>query len=227
MKIVNNGLVLNPSTFQENRPLNNRGEYYLMVNAIYARVSDDKLKDDGERRQDVNRQIERLRAYAGQDALIFIDDGISAFKEDFNARESFMKMLREIKANRVHKVYVETLDRISRRVADGLPLLETISKNNCTVISIAEGEIDVTSSPGWLRTGIFLLMAEWSSRDKSDKVKSAMERMRNDKRRICQSCGVVHLGRHPLNCSCSKCKRKGGVSKSLQKTEETKEAVKG
>ena len=185
-----------------------------MVNAIYARVSDDKLKEDGQRRQDVTRQVERLRVYAGADTLVFIDDGLSAFKEDYNARPEFLRMMREIRANRVHKVYVESLDRISRRVADGLPLLEEISKHTCTVVSIAEGEIDVTSSPGWLRTGIFLLMAEWSSRDKSDKVKSAMERMRNDDRRKCHSCGIVHMGRHPATCKCPRCRKKGGVPKS-------------
>lgn len=196
-----------------------------MTNAIYARVSDDKLKEDGQRRQDVNRQIERLRTWAGNDALVFTDDAVSAFKEDYNARPEFLRLMREIRANRVRKVYVESLDRVSRRVADGLPLLEEISRNNCTVVSIAEGEIDVTSSPGWLRTGIFLLMAEWSSRDKSDKVRSAMERMRNDKRRICGSCGVVHMGRHPAACQCSKCKRKGGVAKSLQAPEEDAGAI--
>lgn len=181
--------------------------------AIYARVSDDKLKQDGERRQDIERQLERCRAYAENDpdregaVLVFKDDSTSAFKEDYNARPDFLRMLREIKANRVHKVYVETLDRISRRVAEGLPLLERqFSAYNATVISIAEGEIDVTSSPGWLRTGIFFLMAEWSSRDKSDKVKSAMERLRNDKRKTCRSCGVVHLGRHPKACRCPMCR---------------------
>lgn len=197
-----------------------------MVNAIYARVSDDKLKEDGQRRQDVNRQIERLSEYAGAEAIVFQDDAVSAFKEDYNARPNFLRLMREIRANRVHKVYVESLDRISRRVADGLPLLEEISQRNCTVVSIAEGEIDVTSSPGWLRTGIFLLMAEWSSRDKSDKVKSAMERMRNDKRRICGSCGVVHMGRHPDSCGCTMCVRKGGVAKSKQRTEQKLKAIK-
>lgn len=174
--------------------------------AIYARVSDDKLKEDGERRQDVQRQVDRLKPYAGPGALVFVDDAKSAFKEDYNSRPEFLRLIREIRRNHVHKVFVESLDRFSRRVAEGLPLLEEVSRHNCTVVSIAEGEIDVTSSPGWLRTGIFLLMAEWSSRDKSEKVKSAMERRRRDKRKICKSCGIVHLGRHPKTCKCLRCR---------------------
>lgn len=180
-----------------------------MKNAIYARVSDNKLKTDGERRQDIQRQIYRLKTMAGNDAMVFQDDNISAFKEDYNSRPQFLRMLREIRGNHIKKVYVESLDRISRRVAEGLPLLEEIAGHSCTVISIAEGEIDTTSSPGWLRTGIFLLMAEWASRDKSDKVKSALERRRNDKRKICKSCGVIHMGRHPDTCRCLICRKKG------------------
>lgn len=181
-----------------------------MISAIYARVSDDKLKEDGMRRQDVNRQVERLRPFAGIDALVFIDDGVSAFKEDWNSRPEFCRMLREIRANRIHRVYVESLDRWSRRVTDGLTTLKEVAGYNCIVISIAEGELDITSSQGWLKTGIFLLMAEWASRDKSEKVRHAMERRRLDMRKVCRSCGVVHLGRHPFTCGCRVCLQKKG-----------------
>ena len=180
------------------------------MKAVYARVSDIKLKEDGERRQDIQRQIDRLMPITGKDGVVvYQDDGLSAFKEDYNSRPAFLHMLRAIRANQIDKVYVESLDRISRRVSEGLPLLEEIASHNCTLISIAEGEIDVTSSPGWLKTGIFLLMAEWASRDKSDKVKSALERRRKDKRKICKSCGVIHMGRHPDTCQCLKCRKKG------------------
>jgi len=182
---------------------------YEMKAAIYARVSDIKLKEDGQRRQDIDRQVSRLMTIIpDKEIMLFKDDGLSAFKEDYNSRPEFLRMLREIRGNHVNRVYVESLDRISRRVAEGLPLLEEIASHNCTVISISEGEIDTTSSPGWLRTGIFLLMAEWASRDKSDKVKSGLERRRNDKRKVCRSCGVVHMGRHPITCLCEKCRPK-------------------
>lgn len=184
-----------------------------MRSAIYARVSDEKLREDGLRVQDVERQVARLLTFQsamGEIPEVFADDGVSAFKEDFNSRPDFLRLLREIRANRVHKVYVESLDRISRRVVDGLQILQEIARHNCTVVSIAEGEIDITTSKGWLSSGIFLLMAEWSSRDKADKVRSGMDRARNDKRKICRSCGVVHLGRHPKACECLKCRRKKG-----------------
>jgi DNA invertase Pin-like site-specific DNA recombinase len=177
--------------------------------AMYCRVSDDKLKEDGLRRQDIMRQVDRLKPYAGDGAVVFSDDALSAFREDYNSRPEFCRLLREIRANRIQKVYVESLDRWSRRIIDGINTLKEVGEHGCSVVSIQEGEIDITSSQGWLKTGIFLLMAEWSSRDKSDKVKQAMERRRQDKRKVCHSCGVVHMGRHPLSCGCPKCRKKG------------------
>ena len=178
-----------------------------MKSAIYARVSDTKLKDDGERRQDVMRQVERLKQYAGQDAKVFMDDGISAFMEDYNSRPEFMKLLCEIRSNQIKQVWVESLDRWSRRIEDGLRTLKEVSDYNCTVTSIAEGEINITTSQGWFKAGVSLLLAEWSSRDKSDKVKSGMARAKA--KNFCHSCGVPHLGRHPLTCACQKCRKKG------------------
>lgn len=188
--------------------------------AIYARVSDDKMTEEGDRRQDIQRQIERLRPYAGQDALVFADDAKSAFKEDYNSRPDFVRLMQEIKGNRINRVYIESMDRWSRRVIDGLQTLTKAAEHNCTITSIMEGEFDVTESQGWMRSTFALMMAEWASRDKSEKIKNAMERRRNDQRRICLSCGVVHMGRHPTTCMCPKCRRKKGrVETSVAKSD--------
>lgn len=178
------------------------------MNAIYARVSDQKLKEDGQRRQDVMRQVDRLRTYAGADALVFSDDGVSAFKEDYNSRPAFLKLMNEIRANRVQQVWVESLDRWSRRIEDGLRTLKEVSAHNCTVSSIAEGEVNITTAPGWFKVGVALLLAEWASRDKSDKVRNGMARRMDKKENICAACGVVHMGRHPLTCGCERCQKK-------------------
>lgn len=186
----------------------------------YARVSDDKLNADGARDQDVHRQLDHLQPYldgfveseqaAGREWEIgepFIDDGISAFKEDYNSRPAFVRLLNEIRARRVQRVYVEGLDRWARLVVDGLTTLKEVHEAGCTVVSIAEGEIDFTSPQGWFRSLMALGFAEWASREKSWRVTQAMDRIRNDKRRICKSCGVIHLGRHPKTCRCLICRR--------------------
>lgn len=181
-----------------------------MAIAIYARVSDDKLKDDGDRRQDVDRQVDKLiKTFNLKNPSIFKDDGISAFKDDYNSRPAFCKLLREIRANRVTQVYVENLDRWSRRVDDGLKTLKEVSLKGCTITSSMEGEIDITTAQGWFRSCMGFMFAEWASRTQSEKVRSGMDRRLNDKSKICHTCMVVHLGRHPSSCGCPSCRKKG------------------
>jgi DNA invertase Pin-like site-specific DNA recombinase len=218
----------------------------MKIGAIYARVSDDKLTEEGARRQDIDRQVDSLKPIAqawirfenekavrdgkalewSEDIAIYKDDALSAYKEDWNSRPAFVKLLGEAEGNRVHRCWIESLDRWSRRVADGLLTMERASiKGNMTVVSTMEGEVGVTSSAGWFRCAFGFLMAEWSSRDKSEKTKSGMARRRADKRRTCLTCGVVHLGRHPLTCACPKCRRKGRVETSPTNQEPTRASL--
>lgn len=181
--------------------------------AIYARVSDDKLTTEGLRRQDIERQIDKLRKVCEVQGwsipLVFRDDALSAFKDDYNSRPAFMRLLSEIRARRVQRVLIEDLTRWSRRIEDGLKTMQEASLYGCTVTSGAEGDIDITLPEGWFRCAIGFLMAEWASRSTAYKVKSGMERRKNNKEKICLSCGIVHLGRHPLTCACKPCLKKG------------------
>jgi len=70
-----------------------------MKAAIYVRVSGTKKKLDGERRQDVNRQIEVIEKYLKRAGIkewkVYCDDGKSAFTEDINSRPAFKQLLNE------------------------------------------------------------------------------------------------------------------------------------
>ena len=184
--------------------------------AGYIRVSDQKLKTDGERRQDINRQKERItkfcEAMEWEDPIFFSDDGISAYKEDYNSRPEFCKMLREVRANRIKRVIVEDLTRWSRRIEDGLRTMREVS-NKATVTSMAEGEVDITLPEGWFKVAVAFLLAEWSSKSQSYKVQSGMQKRLDNPKAICESCGVVHLGRHPKTCRYNICLKKGGGRK--------------
>lgn len=172
--------------------------------AGYIRVSDQKLKTDGERRQDINRQREKIIKFCNSmdwgTPIFFCDDGISAFKEDYNSRPEFCRMLREVRANRIQRIIVEDLTRWSRRIEDGLKTMREVS-TKCTVTSMAEGEVDITLPDGWFKCALGFLMAEWSSKSTSYKVQSGMARRLEDPKAICQYCGKVHLGRLPKACS--------------------------
>ena len=196
----------------------------------YVRVSDQKLKTDGARRQDINRQIEKITKFCENmdwgTPEFYSDDGISAFKEDYNSRPQFCRMLREVRANRIQRIIVEDLTRWSRRIEDGLKTMREVSEK-CTVRSMAEGEVYTTTPEGWFKVAIAFLMAEWNSKCLSYKVSSGMQRRLEDPKAICKSCGVVHLGRHPKTCDCKQCKKRKGREKSKLKYEEKKKATLG
>ena len=174
-----------------------------MTIAGYIRVSDQKLKTDGARRQDIDRQKQKIIAHCKMmelgEPIFFSDDGISAFKDDYNSRPEFIKMLIEVKANRVKHIIVEDLTRWSRNIVDGLITLKEVTKK-AQVTSLSEGEIGVTIPEQWFKTAIGLLMAEWSSKIQSHKVSSGMKKRLSDPKAICKFCGKVHLGRVPNNC---------------------------
>lgn len=155
--------------------------------AIYARVSDDKKKQDGDRRQDVMRQVEylkpiilaRYKDLKEQDVEVYIDDGKSAFTEDWNNRQDFKRLINDCRRHYISEIWIEDMTRFSRRIDLGLPLLRELGTLGCHLISTKEGEIEVTSTRGWLNSALLLLFAEWDSRSKSEKVKSGMQKAKN------------------------------------------------
>lgn len=156
----------------------------------YARVSDNKKKTDGDRRQDVQRQVEMIYDYYERRGIskdqveMYIDDGKSAFTEDLNQRLEFKRLLLNIKQHHIKEFVVEDLQRFSRKLSMGLNWLTQISDHDCNVISLKEGEVEVTSSRGWMQSAMLLMFAEWDSRVKSDKVKSGMKRAKEKGKHI-------------------------------------------
>jgi len=172
--------------------------------AGYVRVSDQKLTDEGARRQDINRQKEKIKLYCKNnllpEPLFFCDDAISAFKDDYSSRPDFVRMLHEVKANRIKHIIVEDMTRWSRRIEDGLRTLREVTEK-AKVTSLAEGELGVTIPEQWFKASIGFLMAEWSSRITAYKVKSGMDKRLKDETKRCRTCGKIHLGRLPKACS--------------------------
>lgn len=192
---------------------------FLGITAGYIRVSDAKLKDDLSRRQDLNRQKDKIIAYCKfmklEDPIFFSDDNLSAFKDDYSSRPEFIRLLHEVKANRVKHIIIEDMTRWSRRIEDGLRTLREVTEK-AKITSLAEGELGTTIPEQWFKSAIGFLMAEWSSRITAYKVKSGMDRRAINKEKICKSCSeregkdIIHLGRHPASCGCNKCRRKHG-----------------
>lgn len=158
--------------------------------AIYARVSDDKKKPDGERRQDIERQIEMGkefwagRGYLEKDIEVYADFGKSAYTEDFNQRTDFKRLLNDCRRHFIRQFWIEDMTRFSRNLSLGLQWLRELSQLNVNVISSKEGELEATSAGGWMKSSIFLLFAEWDSRIKAEKIRSGMQKAKNLGKRI-------------------------------------------
>jgi DNA invertase Pin-like site-specific DNA recombinase len=171
--------------------------------AGYIRVSDQKLTDAGLRRQDIQRQKNKIIAYCKfqklEEPVFFEDDALSAFKDDYSSRPAFVKLLHEVKANRVNHIIVEDMTRWSRRIEDGLRTLREIT-DKASITSLAEGELGITIPEQWFKTAIGFLMAEWSSRITAYKVRSGMDKRSKDETKKCKVCGNIHLGRLPKAC---------------------------
>lgn len=168
----------------------------MVTTAIYARVSDDKKKADGERRQDVYRQTELLGKPLrdkGIEFKTYIDDGKSAFTDDINQRPAFKQLMNDCRRNFIQTIYVEDLTRFSRNLSLGLQWLKELGQLGVQVISIRDGEIEETSTKGWMQSLMLLMFAEWDSRVKSEKVKSGMQKAKNLGKRI----GGSRVGRKP------------------------------
>ena len=148
--------------------------------AIYARVSDDKKKSDGERRQDVYRQIDFIEAHLKRAGIKewkkYIDDGKSAFREDINQRPEFKRLINDCLRHYVKEIYIEDMTRFSRNLSLGIKWLTRLGEIGVTLISLKEGQIEYTSSKGWLQSNLLLLFSEWESRIRSEKVKEGMQR---------------------------------------------------
>jgi DNA invertase Pin-like site-specific DNA recombinase len=156
--------------------------------AIYVRVSDDKKKADGERRQDINRQIDVLKEFLNRKNItnyeVYADDGKSAYTEDLNQRPNFKRLLNDCRRYFIREIYIEDMTRFSRNLSMGLQWLKELGDLNVQLISLKEGEFEVTTAQNWLKSSIMLMFAEWDSKVKSEKVKVGMQKAKNLRKQV-------------------------------------------
>ena len=120
--------------------------------AIYARQSVDK-KDS----VSIETQIDYCKNFAiSKSPRIFKDKGFSGKNTE---RPSLKKLISEIQAGRISKVYVYKLDRISRNITDFYQLYEVMQKHDTEFVSANEN-FDTTSPMGRATLGIVVVFAQ-------------------------------------------------------------------
>ena len=120
---------------------------------IYARQSLDK-KDS----LSISSQIEfcKREIKDGEEYKVYTDKGYSG--SNIN-RPAFEKLLEDVQNNRVSKVIVYRLDRISRSLLDFAKIIELFQKHNVEFISTTE-KFDTSTPMGRAMLGIIMIFAE-------------------------------------------------------------------
>lgn len=126
--------------------------------AIYVRVSTEKQEREG---YSIDEQEERLKAYCKAVGIekykVYRDPGFSGAKLD---RPALLSMIADVKANKINKVLVYKLDRLSRSQKDTLMLIEDIFlANGCDFVSITEN-FDTSTPLGRAMIGILSVFAQ-------------------------------------------------------------------
>lgn len=127
--------------------------------ALYCRVSTEEQAREG---LSLDEQKHRLESYCHalgfkQEVRIFIDDGYSAKNLE---RPKLNLLLEELKANKISKIIVTKLDRISRKLLNLLELIDLFQNHDVTFISISES-FDTNTPSGRLTLQVLGAVAEF------------------------------------------------------------------
>ena len=101
-----------------------------MAWAVYARQSIDKQNSIS-----IESQIALCQKTAGQELSVYRDRGYSGKNTH---RPDFQRLLNDIQAGKIEKLYVYRLDRFSRSVADFGKLWEILCAHAVEFVSISE-----------------------------------------------------------------------------------------
>ena len=120
--------------------------------AIYARKS--VYREDS---ISIESQIETCKYEAkGEETVIYQDNGFSGKNTD---RPDFKRMMADIRANKINKVIVYKLDRISRSILDFSEMMDEFQKHSVDFISATE-RFDTSSPMGRAMLNICIVFAQ-------------------------------------------------------------------
>lgn len=157
--------------------------------ALYARVSTEEQAMHG---VSLDAQKERLCQYANDNGLhivgLYVDEGISARKR-YTRRPAFMRMLEDVRAQKIDVVLFVKLDRWFRNIADYYEVQTILDEYRVQWIATEE-DYDTTTANGRLALNIKLAIAQDESDRTSERIKFVFQNMVKE--------GRVITGKLPL-----------------------------
>ena len=133
-----------------------------MAWAVYARQSVEKKNSIS-----IESQIEFCKKVAGQDLSVYLDRGYSGKNTQ---RPDFQRLLSDVKAGKIQKLYVYRLDRFSRSVADFGKLWEILRAHQVEFVSINEN-FDTSTPMGRAMLHIIMVFAQLERETTAERVK--------------------------------------------------------
>ena len=144
--------------------------------SIYARCSTTE--------QFPENQIRVLRELAERngDTIVseFIDKGISGVKRD---RDALNQMLSAARSRKFTKLYVVSIDRLSRSVKDLIETVETLNELGVTIVFQREN-IDTTSAMGQFFLTVLGSLAQFEREIMRERIKQGIDRAKSQGRKM-------------------------------------------
>ena len=148
------------------------------MNVAYLRCSTDI--------QDVQHQENSINDYAKKNNLIIDkiikDEGISAYSKDVTARKGFQEILHLGHLGQINNLIVFESSRISRRFAEGITIIEELTRCGVLVHSVVDNRIINKEDLDQLFNSFKFFMNQKASRETSDRIKSSKKLCREQGR---------------------------------------------
>ena len=142
--------------------------------AIYIRVSTDEQALHG---YSLEAQKETLTQFAKSNDMkivdYYADEGVSARKK-YTTRKEFMRMLEDVKQNKIDVILFIKLDRWFRSVSDYYKVQDILEKHKVTWKAVLE-DYDTATANGRLHINIKLSIAQDESDRTSERIKFVFE----------------------------------------------------
>jgi DNA invertase Pin-like site-specific DNA recombinase len=140
--------------------------------ALYVRVSTEEQALNGD---SLRTQREELTRYALSNGLhvygIYEDDGFSATNLK---RPALQRLLKDVEQNKINRILITKLDRLSRGVRNYYKILDTLDEHEVYWQTIFE-KYDSSTANGRLHINIMLSVAENESAQTSERIRSVFK----------------------------------------------------
>ncbi len=134
----------------------------MRKDAIYTRQSIDK-KDS----ISIETQIEKCELIATENATVYKDKGYSGKNTQ---RPSLENLIKDIQADKIKRVIVYRLDRISRNISDFYNLYSIMQEHKTEFVSVNEN-FDTSTPMGRAMMGILIVFAQMERESTQERVK--------------------------------------------------------